>query len=76
MMGCFGVWALVKFNWLTPRAIEGQSHARTGSNLACTDLRSAGHEGVLHSGGRNRFKGIPLITEDGGQNREASDFLD
>jgi hypothetical protein len=73
--GCSGVWASVKFNWPAPRAIEGQSQARTGSNLVCTDPRSAGHEGVLHGGRRDRFQGIPMISEGGRQNRVASDSL-
>jgi hypothetical protein len=74
-IGCSGVWASVKFNWSAPRAIEGQSQARIGSNLACTDPRSAGHGGVFHGSGRNRFKGTPMITKGGGQNRVTSDSL-
>jgi hypothetical protein len=73
--GCSGVWTSTKFNWLALRAIKGQSQARTGSNLVCTDPGSAGHGGVLHGGGRDRFQGIPMISEDGGQNRVASDSL-
>jgi hypothetical protein len=56
-IGCSGVWASVKFNWPAPRAIEGQSQARTRSNLARTEPRSAGHGGVLHGGAKDREEG-------------------
>jgi hypothetical protein len=55
---CSGVWASVKFNWPAPRAIEGQSQARTKNNLARIDSMSAGHGGVLHSGAKDREEGI------------------
>ena len=61
--GCSEVWALVKFNWPTPRAIEGQRQARIGSNLVGTNPRSAGHGGVLHGGAKNREEGICGICE-------------
>jgi hypothetical protein len=49
--------------------------ARTLSNLVCTNSRSAGHGGVLCGDGRDRFQGIPMISEGGGPNRVASDSL-
>ena len=73
--GCSEVWALVKFNCPAPRAIEGQRQARTGSNLVGTNPRSAGHGGVLHGVGRDRFPGNLMIFEGGGQNRVASEPL-
>jgi hypothetical protein len=43
--------------------------------LVGTDPRSAGHGGVLHGGGRDRFQGSPMISEGGGQNRVSSEPL-
>jgi hypothetical protein len=40
-----------------------------------TNPRSAGHGGVLHGGGRDRFQGNLMIFEGGGQNRVASEPL-
>jgi hypothetical protein len=40
-----------------------------------TNPRRAAHEEVLHGGRRDRSQGNPMISDDGGQNRVASEPL-